>query len=129
MIHDPHQMDVHVNVLLPPGAGDMMLVSVTPKNAHVLVPLSGKDSTITWHLTGLPPTISGLEFTADGIVMGSGWNSSWGDPEKVNATTWKLTVSSADPPDDEEAFKYTLQVQWTGGSAQIDPEIEFDPES
>lgn len=129
MIFDPHHKDVHVNVLLPPGAGDMMLVSVTPRNAHVMVPLSGEDSTITWHLSGLPPTISGLEFTDDGIEMGSGWDSSWGVPQKVNATKWELTVSSSDSPTGSTPFKYTVRVQWTGGGAQIDPEIEFDPDS
>jgi hypothetical protein len=129
MVSNPHETDVYVNILLPPGPGDMMLVSVTPRNAHVKVPMTGKDSTITWKLSGLPPTISGLEFTDDGIEMVGGWDDGWGTPQQVSDTVWTLTVKSTDAPTPSSPFKYIVRIAWDAGSAQIDPEIEFDPDS
>jgi hypothetical protein len=126
MIRNLHLADVNVKVVLPTGPGDFILISVTPGHAHVNEPKS-ESSTITWHLSGAPPSITGLEFPSNGIEMVQPpWDPAWGVPTKVDADTYVLDVLDGPPP--EVPFKYTLRVQWDGGSAQIDPEIEFDPE-
>jgi len=133
MVRNLHLADVNVKVVLPTGPGDFILISVTPGNTHVNQPKSD-DSTIIWHLSGAPPSISGLEFPSDGIVMVQPpWNPDWGVPfrDPNDPKAYVLEVTGGPPPDGPPTdlpFKYTLKVQWEGGSAQIDPEIEFDPE-
>lgn len=118
--------DVHVRLFLPPGQGDSMWISVTPHRANVQPP--GNGSVITWHLTGHPATIDGLKFGSNGIQMDAPpWDTNWGVPQSVDAVTYELEVDGNPPTG--ESFKYTVLIEWNGGSAQIDPEIEFDPDS
>jgi len=131
MIANLHQADVNVKVVLPTGPGDFILISVTPGHAHVNEPKTAS-SEIIWHLSGAPPSISGLEFP-DGngiVIVQPTWDPAWGTLTRVDAKTYKLELpqngEGAFPT--EQPFKYNLTVQWVGGSAQIDPEIEFDPE-
>lgn len=118
--------DVHVKLIMPPGPGDQMSMSVTPHKAHVQPP--GNGSVITWQLTGLPGPIDGLEFPESpaGIqITDPAWV--WGNPQRDpdDPTVYTLVVNG--DPTLGQPFKYTVRIQWNGGSAQIDPEIEFDP--